>query len=60
MIHSGTITMVSKSDDFNKISDGGCTMMCPSLLSCGHYCPSKCHPLDRDHVNMKCGEPCNK
>lgn len=52
--------MVSKGDDFTKISLGGCNMMCNSLLLCGHYCPSKCHPNNRNHVTIKCIEPCDK
>lgn len=59
-IHSGIITKVSKSEDFNMIMEGGCTMLCKSLLPCGHYCSSICHPYDREHIELKCREPCNK
>lgn len=59
-IHSGIITKVSKSEDFNIIMEGGCGMLCKSLLSCGHYCSSVCHSYDREHLEMKCREPCNK
>jgi len=59
-IHSGITTKVSKSEDFNIIMEGGCTMLCKSLLLCGHYCSSVCHSYDREHLELKCNEPCNK
>lgn len=59
-IHSGITTKVSKSEDFNVIMEGGCTLLCKSLLLCGHYCTSICHSYDRDHSKIKCREPCNK
>lgn len=60
-IHPGIITMVSKSDDFSMVSEGGCNLVCKSLLSCGHYCLSICHSYDRDHKETKkCQKPCNK
>ncbi|KAL5237885.1 hypothetical protein ACI65C_005295 [Semiaphis heraclei] len=59
-IHSGITTKVSKSEDFNIIMEGGCTMLCKSLLLCGHYCSSVCHSYDREHLEFKCREPCNK
>ncbi|XP_060856237.1 NFX1-type zinc finger-containing protein 1-like [Metopolophium dirhodum] len=58
-IHSGITTKVSKSEDFNIIMEGGCTMLCKSLLLCGHYCSSVCHSYDREHLELKCREPCN-
>ncbi|KAE9534042.1 hypothetical protein AGLY_008778 [Aphis glycines] len=59
-IHSGITIKVSKSEDFNGIMEGGCTLLCKSLLVCGHYCTSICHSYDRDHLKIKCREPCNK
>jgi len=59
-IHSGITTTVAKCDDFNLIMEGGCSMMCNSLISCGHYCKSICHSYDREHLEFKCMEPCNK
>ncbi|XP_060843722.1 NFX1-type zinc finger-containing protein 1-like [Rhopalosiphum padi] len=59
-IHFGIRTKVSKSEDFNIIMEGGCTMLCKSLLLCGHYCSSICHSYDREHLEIKCREPCNK
>jgi len=60
VVHSGITTKVSKSEDFNKIREGGCTRLCKSLLNCGHYCSSVCHSHDREHLVLKCREPCNK
>ncbi|XP_060877240.1 NFX1-type zinc finger-containing protein 1-like [Metopolophium dirhodum] len=60
IIHSGITTNVVKSEDFNTIMEGGCSMLCKSLLLCGHYCSSVCHSYDRDHLEFKCREPCNK
>lgn len=59
-IYCGITTKVSKSEDFNVIMEGGCTLLCKSLLVCGHYCTSICHSYDRDHLIIKCREPCNK
>ncbi|KAL4098189.1 hypothetical protein QTP88_022837 [Uroleucon formosanum] len=59
-VHSGITTKVAKNEDFNTIMEGGCSMMCKSLLLCGHYCSSICHSHDRDHLELKCREPCNK
>ncbi|XP_001949970.2 NFX1-type zinc finger-containing protein 1 [Acyrthosiphon pisum] len=59
-VHSGIMTKVAKSEDFNIIMEGGCSMLCKSLLLCGHYCSSVCHSYDRDHLELKCREPCNK
>ncbi|XP_026819027.1 NFX1-type zinc finger-containing protein 1-like [Rhopalosiphum maidis] len=59
-VHYGITTKVSKSEDFNIIMEGGCNMLCRSLLLCVHYCASVCHSYDRDHLEIKCREPCNK
>jgi len=60
-VHSGIMTKVSKSEDFDIIKEGGgCSMMCKSLLLCGHYCTRICHSNDREHSEFKCMEPCDK
>ncbi|CAJ0578159.1 unnamed protein product, partial [Mesorhabditis spiculigera] len=33
--------------------NGGCDMPCPKVLSCGHQCDRKCHPVD-DHKEYQC------
>ncbi|CAI6345463.1 unnamed protein product [Macrosiphum euphorbiae] len=60
-VHSGIMTKVVKSEDFDIIKEGGgCSMMCKSLLLCGHYCTRMCHSNDREHLEFKCMEPCDK
>ncbi|KAF9203482.1 hypothetical protein BGZ49_006382 [Haplosporangium sp. Z 27] len=38
--------------------NGGCTMSCGRSMPCGHTCPLNCHPDDKEHVLVKCFEPC--
>ncbi|XP_050539011.1 NFX1-type zinc finger-containing protein 1-like [Daktulosphaira vitifoliae] len=59
-IHKGVYTKVSNCDDFNSIIEGGCSNLCRSLLTCGHYCTSICHPYNREHLDFKCRESCNR
>ncbi|KAE8749845.1 hypothetical protein FOCC_FOCC003313 [Frankliniella occidentalis] len=53
-----TITPVSSARDFEKCPQGGCLKLCGVALSCGHLCPQLCHPLDQEHRQYKCQEPC--
>lgn len=50
-------------DDFrHHRPNGGCHRQCAYRLSCGHACPLKCHPTDRDHkiAQGNCCEPCKR
>ncbi|KAH9011570.1 hypothetical protein EDB85DRAFT_1108865 [Lactarius pseudohatsudake] len=38
--------------------EGGCLRSCESSLSCGHVCPSMCHPDLDNHRRMKCNQSC--
>lgn len=51
---------MQKAEDFNKVPEGGCTKFCGSLMGCGHNCKSLCHPLNRQHENVKCKEMCQR
>ena len=55
-----TVTKVSCADDFDQVSDGGCDQPCSGFhKNCGHKCPRKCHPDDKDHESP-CKHPCEK
>ncbi|KAJ8272642.1 hypothetical protein GJAV_G00091700 [Gymnothorax javanicus] len=58
--HPGTITEVSKPEDFSKVPLGGCDLPCEYRLDCGHVCTRPCHPTDSDHKLFKCEKPCTK
>ena len=54
------VTKVSCADDFEKVPDGGCDLPCIALYKdCGHQCPRKCHPDDKNHESP-CQHPCPK
>lgn len=54
--HTSHTTYIESSDQFRKL-DGGCMTRCEAKLSCGHMCPSRCHPYvlcihcSGDHTN---------
>ena len=53
-------TKVSCADDFKQVPDGGCNQPCEEIYrECGHQCPKKCHPNDRNH-DSPCKHPCPK
>ncbi|KAG8227287.1 hypothetical protein J437_LFUL004836 [Ladona fulva] len=56
--HPQQLTEVSKVRDFVPITEGGCTLMCNTDLSCGHICKRKCHL--NSHDTYKCKEICGK
>ncbi|KAG8227285.1 hypothetical protein J437_LFUL004834, partial [Ladona fulva] len=56
--HPQQLTEVSKVRDFVPITEGGCTLMCNTELSCGHICKRKCHL--NSHDTYKCKEICGK
>lgn len=33
---------------------------CGYRMNCGHVCPKVCHPVDQEHVMIKCKKKCNK
>lgn len=56
-----TRALVKTCKDFsNYAPEGGCTILCDTILSCSHKCPKVCHVLDKDHQQHKCREPCLK
>ncbi|PSN54487.1 hypothetical protein C0J52_05534 [Blattella germanica] len=60
-VHPTEKRLVSSAEDFRDIPEGGCKLICESLLTCGHICKKMCHANDRDHKNYRCPEiPCNK
>ncbi|XP_071151208.1 LOW QUALITY PROTEIN: NFX1-type zinc finger-containing protein 1-like [Mytilus edulis] len=56
--HKNT-TYVSKPDDFDKVSDGGCEKPCKIKRQCGHICLRKCHVDDPDHEGI-CPNQCHR
>ncbi|CAH1102677.1 unnamed protein product [Psylliodes chrysocephalus] len=60
VIHRHKVTRVSTADDFAKLPEGGCDLLCETPLNCGHVCTRLCHIEDREHANYDCREPCEK
>lgn len=58
--HPETRTLVSSSNDFSKVPEGGCNKPCEYRLDCGHVCIRMCHPYDADHKKYKCNKDCPK
>ncbi|KAB5584014.1 hypothetical protein PHYPO_G00102520 [Pangasianodon hypophthalmus] len=58
--HPETQTLVSSSNDFSKVPEGGCSKPCEYRLDCGHVCIRMCHPYDADHKKYKCTKDCPK
>ncbi|XP_052081593.1 NFX1-type zinc finger-containing protein 1-like [Mytilus californianus] len=52
-------TYVSKPDDFDLVTDGGCQKPCEIKRQCGHFCLRKCHVDDPDHEGM-CPKQCHR
>ncbi|XP_030764249.1 NFX1-type zinc finger-containing protein 1-like isoform X2 [Sitophilus oryzae] len=57
-IHPHNFTQVRSAEDFEIISEGGCSLPCNTLLACEHYCKRTCHVGDRDHAQFQCNDPC--
>ena len=58
--HPDTKTKIHSIDDFNKVPQGGCDRPCDIRLECGHVCKLYCHPVDRNHEDYICKQPCSK
>lgn len=59
-IHPNQLTKIQKPEDFQKVIEGGCALLCNKELNCGHSCSRLCHVQDREHIEHKCKEPCTK
>ncbi|KAK2704746.1 hypothetical protein QYM36_016959 [Artemia franciscana] len=55
-----TVTQVTNAIDFAAAIDGGCMQKCYAILNCGHLCQRICHFDDRDHLQYKCNETCDR
>ena len=51
------VTKVTRPEDFDSVSHGGCPLPCNSRLLCRHMCPFKCHP-DPDNNSHECEQQC--
>ena len=60
--HTDVVTDVHRPEDFDIVSDGGCSLPCSSRLPCRHMCPYKCHPDPEKnlHLEIECKEKCPK
>lgn len=58
--HPEKRTLVSSSNDFSMVPEGGCNKPCEYRLDCGHVCIRMCHPYDADHKKYKCEKACPK
>lgn len=60
--HSDYKVFVASKNDFSQVPDGGCIRPCDSRLPCGHSCPSVCHIVDAEHMNIykRCMKNCDK
>ena len=54
------ITKITRPEDFDSVSHGGCPLRCESRLPCRHMCPFKCHPDpdNNSHENIQCKQQC--
>jgi hypothetical protein len=60
-LHPKDLVYLCKPCDFrNYRPNGGCMLKCVSRMECGHTCPQKCHPIDKEHKFIKCFESCVK
>lgn len=59
-IHTRNVTEITVPEDFENVSEGGCNIMCDSIMNCGHVCPKVCHIIDRQHENISCKANCTK
>lgn len=51
-------TNVANLNDFDKVKNGGCNLICNNRKKCGHSCTQNCHKNDCEV--FKCLEPCQK
>ncbi|KAF9023025.1 P-loop containing nucleoside triphosphate hydrolase protein [Hymenopellis radicata] len=59
--HPEQVRMISRPGQIPfEAPEGGCLARCEFQLSCGHTCPSVCHPDLDQHARMKCHEPCQR
>lgn len=57
-LHPSKSAEVASVADFDlHSSDGGCELLCPGSLGCGHPCPRFCHPYP--HSQVLCTHPCD-
>ncbi|XP_074753638.1 NFX1-type zinc finger-containing protein 1-like isoform X2 [Athene noctua] len=56
--HPEVKVTVRDASDFRRSPEGGCTQRCQTPLPCGHPCPRRCHPRDREHRQVRCCLPC--
>ncbi|XP_074745728.1 NFX1-type zinc finger-containing protein 1-like isoform X2 [Strix uralensis] len=56
--HPEVTVTVRDVSDFRQSPEGGCTRRCQTPLPCGHPCPRRCHPRDREHRQVRCCLPC--
>ncbi|CAK0864128.1 unnamed protein product, partial [Prorocentrum cordatum] len=61
-LHPQDDGLVSCAADFERVAlHGGCHRACNCLLPrCGHCCPLRCHPFDREHADVVCKARCNR
>lgn len=60
-LHPTDVCLLTTRDEFRHFRpNGGCREQCTARLTCGHSCPQRCHSIDRNHVSVKCFEPCTR
>ncbi|GLH02045.1 Regulator of nonsense transcripts 1 homolog [Gryllus bimaculatus] len=59
-IHHDQQTLVNCAEDFKKVPEGGCSLLCEVQLQCGHQCESVCHVNNREHKEYKCYKKCER
>eukprot|EP00794_Sanderia_malayensis_P005584 gene5584-6273_t len=58
--HPESVIEARLAEDFKGAPEGGCELPCDYRLRCGHVCGKACHPVDQEHVKIKCRKQCNK
>ncbi|KIY70900.1 hypothetical protein CYLTODRAFT_391263 [Cylindrobasidium torrendii FP15055 ss-10] len=57
--HPATVRQITGINQIpHNAPEGGCLERCEFQLSCGHTCPSVCHPDLEQHARIMCHEPC--
>ncbi|KAG6452108.1 NFX1-type zinc finger-containing protein 1 [Manduca sexta] len=60
--HQEYNTVINNLEDFEKVPEGGCNLICNLELSCGHNCELFCHGYDRAHKTnaTRCHKKCER
>eukprot|EP00794_Sanderia_malayensis_P018595 gene18595-20461_t len=58
--HPKSIIEARQAEDFRQAPEGGCKLPCNYRFACGHACGKACHPVDEEHIEIRCYKICDK